>query len=312
MESLLTHPFVGLDGYLDAELECDGSQSVQNCPSVYRVIISLLAIQETNGILTGEILDTCTNIQLINDFNHVIDGHIRPNPHVHAQLSHVLFANIEVNAASYANITGNKCNIETCVMMKRNFRDRRLDSKHLFAQLYGENSMKSHGFLLLQILDKIHCYFAHCFEIGHKFNELDECSIHINDNDDEHKSLEFVIDDAIIECHQVYTEKQGNIKGSEINFEIQNRMKNKCAKYSTSAAAVVEYDIEINRIENNQNANNFPTIPVYKKLDQSKCLNSRLRLPFEYFGDLKQAIINYFLSSKALQIKVNIFSSNIF
>ena len=95
--------------------------------------------------------DQYSNIDLVNDFVHVLYFH-----QGQLELMHAVLLKLNRNSA---------CNVMTCYVMKRNHRDR---AKHkAAAQMQRIYFIKeTQDVVKQQLIDKIHCFFHHTFDIG--------------------------------------------------------------------------------------------------------------------------------------------------
>eukprot|EP01084_Bolivina_argentea_P251824 422512_1 len=84
-------------------------------------------------------------IEILNDFIHLVCEH----KHTESTFD-VIFQNL------------GPCDVAKCTIFRRNYRDRNSDIK----RLYTEHELKNVAYC--QILDKVHCYYQHCFDIGNK------------------------------------------------------------------------------------------------------------------------------------------------
>eukprot|EP01084_Bolivina_argentea_P305925 528537_1 len=86
------------------------------------------------------------------------------------------------------NQLGGICHASKCKSFSRNYRDRAGGYKEYevydgYEMLVDDNESKT--IIIQQLLDKIHCYYSHCFDIGHKMtimdrNELTKTIINLN------------------------------------------------------------------------------------------------------------------------------------
>eukprot|EP01084_Bolivina_argentea_P168962 292919_1 len=123
--------------------------------------------------------DEYNNVHLLNDFTHLLFSHSTQDEFE------------RICDSLVGQIKGNCCNIGNCVMLRRNHCDR--SSKKLYFN-------KDEGDIVRQtLLDRIHSYYLHSFDIGHKLRKVDRDRI-LND-DHEIKSSEDNFDEKIDFCY---------------------------------------------------------------------------------------------------------------
>eukprot|EP01084_Bolivina_argentea_P052484 96422_1 len=99
--------------------------------------------------ILAEIGDGYKTIDLLNDFHHIMSVHSCDFEEIYEKF-----------------IINEQCSTTQCLMLKRNQRDRSLETKNetLLTRLYfNENDI-----LLQQLLDSIHCHYFHSFDIGYR------------------------------------------------------------------------------------------------------------------------------------------------
>eukprot|EP00483_Globobulimina_turgida_P003057 UN03062 len=123
-----------------------------------------------------EILNELLNInavELIDNFNITIDETISNDFETIYQM--ILF-----------QISSSSCNVALCTMIQRNNRDR--ITKYGISNIYyGIKDEKK--IIILQLLDKMHCFFMHSFDFGLKFTKNELNSIYnqpIDHNNNNH------------------------------------------------------------------------------------------------------------------------------
>eukprot|EP01083_Nonionella_stella_P256512 879088_1 len=117
--------------------------SIGNCPHLKRLV-------DTLKIYDGHMHNT--EEKMINDMRDQINIPDTLNDYTHLLHHHDDDEEFEYVAAKLPN-----CNIKTCDGMMRIYRDR---SKH--GQNQPNGTLNAHQ----QILDKIHCYFLHSYDIA--------------------------------------------------------------------------------------------------------------------------------------------------
>eukprot|EP01084_Bolivina_argentea_P178651 308771_1 len=151
-----------------------------------------------------------TIVSTLNDFHHLLNIH----------------ESVQEFEYIYKNMKGDSCQLSDCLMMRRTHRDR-CNSKEL-SELYFQHDSKD--IVTQQILDKIHCYYSHSFDIGHRLLERDIS--HIRQIFDE-KTMEYDVNQDIFDsvAFQIY-EHIVPIKKSCANIEGLNRLREDTNKFA--------------------------------------------------------------------------------
>eukprot|EP01083_Nonionella_stella_P083514 230988_1 len=149
-----------LDDCLCLEIMCD----VMRLYHVY--ITSNVGRHKTQSHIDdsvySEIGNGYNNVDLLDDFNHLLSCHSHEFEDVYNMLKATVY-------------DGEDCNLSQCVMMKRNHRDRSAITKNesILYQLYFDKD----NIVAEQLLDRVHCYYFHTFDVGRGLTENDRCHI---------------------------------------------------------------------------------------------------------------------------------------
>ena len=210
---------------------------------------------KNNDIITRIIYDTFGKyyniISILNDYIHIIKYH----------------DNILQDIYKYINIKS--CKLNTCKYIKRNYRNKINENNN---NKNNNNDNKSE--LINNIIDIIHCYLIHTFDIGFKLtqNEKDLISF---DNDDE----EEYIDDDNSTIYNGNDNKSDSGLSNTIKIEygfitLKSLLKQKRISYKNIIGAFdrIIYTKFITKIDdkkeneyNNNNNNNINDDIIYKK-----------------------------------------------
>eukprot|EP01084_Bolivina_argentea_P274463 467841_1 len=112
-------------------------------------------------------------IDLLDDFHHLLKHHVHEFEDIYNKLNKKIYGN-------------SSCDLSRCVLMSRNQRDRAKITKSgdIIDKLYTNK----HDIISEQLLDHVHCYFFHTFDIGCKLTQDERRNIISNDmkynNDD--------------------------------------------------------------------------------------------------------------------------------
>eukprot|EP01083_Nonionella_stella_P295912 1005487_1 len=186
--------------------------NVQQCSHLQRICVVLqeyhrqikASSKSQRKIEIGEVLrrvygDKDTEIKLFNDYDHLLANHN------HIDEFEAIYNNFKLR-------TNNNtcCNLSNCPIFSRNRRDRSDEkmSNHVYDvdinndDEYGENVHQ-------QILDPIHCYYFHSFDIGYKITGSERDNI----RNYEQKSNDHTIDIAKAQSafHTIIKRKQQSV-----------------------------------------------------------------------------------------------------
>eukprot|EP01084_Bolivina_argentea_P037595 69540_1 len=120
--------------------------------------INLLSIHQ----IYEEVGDKYDNVQLLNDYNHILLIHDNEFDEVY----HTLRASV---------YDGSTCNASQCLLIKRNRRNRFqiTTQDNISRRLYfGRNEIVPQ-----QLFDRIHCHFFHTFDIGYRLTDEEKHKI---------------------------------------------------------------------------------------------------------------------------------------
>eukprot|EP01084_Bolivina_argentea_P212655 361434_1 len=152
-----------------------------------------------------------TMVDVVNDFNHLLSHHAHQFEDIYNMLSSKVYGN-------------NSCNLSKCFLMRRHQRDREKVTKNEFVLnllfiSYNEDVLQQ------QLLDRIHCYLFHTFDIGYKLTNKEKQDI----MNAEIKLDNNMNDAIIIQTNEVIKSKQSNYR----NNDEFNRLNNPNSKFKT-------------------------------------------------------------------------------
>eukprot|EP01083_Nonionella_stella_P022202 61421_1 len=153
---------------------CDHLSRVVYALTQYRHFIecNLESYSENTSVNINEILSSANDekacsehVQLMNDFHHLMKKHRTD----FEQTYHTLIT---------ACNNGKECDLKLCVPLRRNHRNRhRLRPARIEKNKLYFNHDHPQDISLQQILDKIHCYYFHTFDIGYRHTVKDRNEI---------------------------------------------------------------------------------------------------------------------------------------
>eukprot|EP01084_Bolivina_argentea_P194371 333494_1 len=128
------------------------------CNSMNRIIDILkkynLFIQNQKNSQSTQSLDSIYNANyndthLLNDYYHLLINHSNEHEEIYVQINKTIYQN-------------KQCDLFQCSLIRRNNRNRdKFAPKQYF-------SVDSHHIVRQQLIDRIHCYYLHSFDTGHK------------------------------------------------------------------------------------------------------------------------------------------------
>eukprot|EP01084_Bolivina_argentea_P206051 351880_1 len=136
----------------------DCTDEISKCEQTNSLLDALNNFQHQTSIDT---LNMNIN-QLLNCYHHVLQQHQSDN--------HIDFINQSLK----------NCNISKCIQFERNYRNRQeLNEKHV--------THDSYTICVQDIMDKIHCYFAHAYDTGNKLTNTNR--LLLMDNNTQYENI---------------------------------------------------------------------------------------------------------------------------
>eukprot|EP01084_Bolivina_argentea_P009388 17539_1 len=137
-------------------------------------------------------MDNINRIQVVNDFLHLINCH-----------------NSDEQFEYIFNELGH-CDISKCKRFRRNNRNRAI-LNDVAEPLHYQNK---ENIVWYQIMDKIHCHFQHCYDIGNRLFIKDQITVNEFDiNENENKSPDqYLINNKIIKIKTILAAQQKQYK----------------------------------------------------------------------------------------------------
>eukprot|EP01084_Bolivina_argentea_P135166 238236_1 len=139
-------------------INCDGK--INNCSYLLQLKQQLHQYQQKDNI--------CSDISVIqsalDNFLHLIDKHNENDDEFDNQFDFIYHA------------LGGKCDIKTCIIFERHnlYRDQNIEQNKLLQSYIAKDP---DDIAYKQILDKIHCFYRHCYDIGNKLTKKDKNDI---------------------------------------------------------------------------------------------------------------------------------------
>eukprot|EP01083_Nonionella_stella_P147675 466358_1 len=153
-----------------------------------------------------------SNVYLLNDFHHLMYKHGNEYGSVHKSLLD--------NCSD-----GMLCNVCDCLMIRRNYRNRRTETNIYFDAANNEDIIKQ------QLMDKIHSYYYHSFDLGYKMSAdehakiVSKVPIDMKQNDDDEIKHSF---DANVKAINTF------IKTKRTEFEKSGDFMNRFNRYGNA------------------------------------------------------------------------------
>eukprot|EP01084_Bolivina_argentea_P025742 47867_1 len=147
--------------------ECEGLcvQNVSNALRNYALYTDKSEDEKNKPCIVRDVYQKISNkynsVSLLNDFNHLLHLH----PYDFEDIYNIL------NDKVY---NGKGCNLDECLLTRRHYRDRtKMSKKKMTKWLYfADDDIASQ-----QLLDRIHCYYFHTFDIGYKLRKCEKQNI---------------------------------------------------------------------------------------------------------------------------------------
>eukprot|EP01084_Bolivina_argentea_P263425 445869_1 len=191
---------------------CVRTHSIVYCSHLKRICAVL---KEYNTFITqyaktkhnAHLCINCSFTELLNDFVHVLFEHNTSND----------FENIYTILNTDCN-NGLVCDPSSCVMMTRNYRNRLFTHENNDELYWTDNAM---DIVKQQLIDKIHCYYIHSFDIGFKISKIDRHAFmkqNIETKSDHDENIP-----KIVQMHQYLKSKLQRIKNIKVLARLSNK-----------------------------------------------------------------------------------------
>eukprot|EP01084_Bolivina_argentea_P127906 226153_1 len=182
-------------------------ESLSQCPYLKRLIVIM---QKHKYNDSNEMdFDNLDVSNALNDFLHLIQKH--------SDQIEFIFHQFE------------PCNIKTCNIFDRNYRNRK------------KNIVDSHNNIIayVQIMDKIHCYFMHCFDIGNKLLSK-EMSIFDHGNNNITSNSDALINQKPFQVNAILRSKRNSLIKNVTN-KLENRFNKRYNQLTLQKCHVKHY-----------------------------------------------------------------------
>eukprot|EP01083_Nonionella_stella_P019283 53597_1 len=146
--------------------QCEQWMRIKHILKKYQIFIEYKQFDIFHGIATLHDVykeinkSNYSDVHLLNDFNHLNACHSDEFELIH---------NLLLEECNHK-----PCNVSSCLMLKRNHRNRgsRKQSTHDYKQMYFDDHDRCVA--QQQLLDRIHSYYFHSFDIGHKMKQKEK------------------------------------------------------------------------------------------------------------------------------------------
>eukprot|EP01084_Bolivina_argentea_P004330 8237_1 len=179
----------------DPTLDCD---DLKNCEFLQRIKRSV------NSFKSKKNIDNIHIATLNSDFLHLLQHH-----------------NHHDDEYEYIHkFVGGDCDANNCDLFNRNYRDK-VDMKYIYNQKLYETYR--YNKIRCQIIDKIHCFYRHSFDMGYRLNSTERASLNVclNEEKKENDQLNQLTNNKWRQLHSSISNKRTH------NKSINNRMHNK-------------------------------------------------------------------------------------
>eukprot|EP01084_Bolivina_argentea_P076713 139064_1 len=205
----LMHP----SRYSNVVYECN----LSNC-LCFKVITEVLRARENERDfqhIFESIGNNYNNIELMNDFNHLLSHH--SNELEMEEIYNKLVKQIYNNKS---------CGLAKCSFMRRNHRNRTLITKN--EQILNELYHSCEDIVSQQLLDRIHCYFLHSYDIGYKLTNQQKIDI-TNEEIKVNNENDTCFDTTVLQMNEIRKLTQSKYK----NIQCFDRLHNAPNKFKT-------------------------------------------------------------------------------
>ena len=140
----------------------------------------------------NEVLDNYSNILLLNDFNHILYYHCNQHNEIEEICKNIVRKFITNNS---------ECSLMECLCIKRNHRNKTLQNENgLYFVDNNDDQIKE--IVTQQILDKIHCFYQHTFDIGYRLNSNERLKINQVQNEEIAQNKSVLYNQTLFNKHQ--------------------------------------------------------------------------------------------------------------
>eukprot|EP01084_Bolivina_argentea_P194682 334065_1 len=199
-------------------IDCDG-ECIQNCNHLKRLTNTMMIYNRYNSNLkqmaTDEII-AMNVLHTLDDYLHLIHNHDNDDEFV------FIFKTL-----------GN-CTVTNCSGIRGNYRNR---------DKYGKTKQKTNW--SLEILDKIHCYFVHSYQIGYRLTMNEKNNIY-GDIDEKSTDTNFV-NNNMLKLKNILSQKRETLKSITASQTLQQRANNNCKQVNAVNHKVFHFDGNIKR-----------------------------------------------------------------
>eukprot|EP01084_Bolivina_argentea_P213447 362513_1 len=155
---------------------------------------------------------------------------------------------------------GGFCDINKCLKFERNNRDRQR-----IPSILSNNDIDIAEKVTLQIHDKIHCHFQHCYDIGYRLKEKEKEYSAYQDVDDFDDIIKLLTNNKIVKIKKILHSKH------KLYRNIRNKYrKTKCSKFVTNS----NYQSNTNTIYTDTNNNILFLGSLYHHLASNKNISN--------------------------------------
>eukprot|EP01084_Bolivina_argentea_P055304 101403_1 len=172
--------------------QCD-IKSIENCNHLKNLLVIMDNYTDLKSMDNIGYIDDINILQVLNNYIHLLNNHD--------------------NDKQFEEIVNkfNDCNIKKCKAFRRNNRNRNVSSNEI--KKYDHNE-------IIQILDKIHCYFCHCYDIGNRLLTTEPIPL----NEDE---KEYLINQQMVKINEILFKKREIYNEIYYDLDISTRINKK-------------------------------------------------------------------------------------
>eukprot|EP01084_Bolivina_argentea_P146007 255781_1 len=254
------------------ENQCTGT--VRNCVYLDHLVRMMNSYKDDMGDITSTDVTLC-----LNSFVHLQSIHDTDNDfeYIYAAL-------------------GGKCNLKKCEKFKRNHRNRFVEKKANDKNTENDPETDRYEAAKTQIMDKIHCVYSHCFDIGNRLTIKEQKSLDQTNEERKYDGKHGLVSNRVLKIHKILSNKNTSYQDSrEITTSknkflstFDNNQQNAMGKNKTYG-----YGFEF-VYQNRYDYNGLIVSKKYKTMKEELTQNQICKIAMhEFRSEIEKAIIHY-------------------
>eukprot|EP01084_Bolivina_argentea_P146008 255782_1 len=194
------------------------------------------------------------------------------------------------------NALGGQCNLQKCEKFKRNHRNRFVEKKANDKNTENDPETDRYEAAKTQIMDKIHCVYSHCFDIGNRLTIKEQKSLDQTNEERKYDGKHGLVSNRVLKIHKILSNKNTSYQDSrEITTSknkflstFDNNQQNAMGKNKTYG-----YGFEF-VYQNRYDYNGLIVSKKYKTMKEELTQNQICKIAMhEFRSEIEKAIIHY-------------------